>query len=92
MIESQPEGYQNDIKLWEAALAGGQKRRLASVQVLTKLSKILIFYEATDNLSKRTEDHFAHSIEQRMGNMTAPCITRASPKKLLLDAVVRIGL
>jgi len=91
MIESLPQGYQNEIGERGVGLSGGQKQRLAIARALLKQPKILIFDEATSSLDSSTAEHFAATINQLKGKVTMLFITHALPKNLLVDEVVRIG-
>ena len=91
MIESLPQGYQNEIGERGVGLSGGQKQRLAIARALLKSPKILIFDEATSSLDATTAEHFAATINQLKGKVTMLFITHALPKNLLVDEVVRIG-
>jgi subfamily B ATP-binding cassette protein HlyB/CyaB len=91
MIESLPQGYQNEIGERGVGLSGGQKQRLAIARALLKQPKILVFDEATSSLDANTAEHFASTINQLKGKVTMLFITHALPRNLLVDEVMRIG-
>ena len=91
VIDKLPKGYNTEIGEHGVGLSGGQKQRLAIARAILKRPRVLVFDEATSNLDEATAEHFARTVNQLKGRVTALFIAHQVPRGLQVDEVVKLG-